>query len=85
MINVLAVIASLASVFTLGAVFYGWFKLSLQRFHGVVANDVLAQWDAQMAELSGFERDYAREHPPVAVLEAMLAAPSRRPRRVQFA
>lgn len=83
MINVLAVTTSLAVVFTLGGVFYGWFKLSLQRFDGAVAKDVLTRWDARMAELSEYDREHQRAEPPIEVLEAMLAAPARRPRRFQ--
>jgi hypothetical protein len=83
MINVLAATMSLAVVFILGVALFGWFELSLRRFHGVAAKDVLTEWDAQLAELSEFDREYARAHPPVEVLEAMLAAPSRRPQRFQ--
>lgn len=84
MINVLAALASIAVVASLGGALYLWFKVSLIRFHGVVANDVLTSWDAQLAELSDYERDQERAQPPVEVLEAILALPSARPRRFQL-
>jgi hypothetical protein len=80
-IDVLAVLVSVGVVSGLGVVLYAWFTLSMRQFRRVAARDVLTQWHAQRAELPEFER----EHPPVEVLEAMLAAPSRRPRRAQFA
>jgi hypothetical protein len=80
-IDVLAVLVSVVVVSGLGVALYAWFELSLRHLHRVAARDVLTRWHAQLEELPEFER----EHPPVVVLEAMLAAPSRRPRRVQFA
>jgi hypothetical protein len=79
MVNVLAAMAALAVLVGLSGALFGWFMLSLRRFDGVVAADVLSRWDAQLAELSEFERDQERAHPPVEVLEAILALPSARP------
>jgi len=84
MIFLLAPLASIAVVAGLGMALYGWFKVSLYRFHGVVANDVLSRWDAQLAELSELERDQERAQPPVEVLDAIWALPSARPRRFQL-
>lgn len=84
MINVLAALASIAVVACLAGALYGWFKVSLRRFDGVVANDLLTRWDAELAELSEYERDQERAQPPVEVLEAILALPSARPRRFQL-
>jgi hypothetical protein len=81
---VLAALASLAVVAGLSVALFAWFQLSLQRFHAVVARDVLARWDAQIAELSGYDREQQRAQSPVEVLEAILALPSRRPRRLQL-
>ena len=41
MINVLAALASIAVVAGLSGALYVWFTVSLHRFHGVVAKDVL--------------------------------------------
>jgi hypothetical protein len=84
MINVLAALASIAVVAGLGGALYGWFKLSMRRFHVVVANDVLTRWDAELAELSEYERDQERVQPPVEVLEAIFALPSARRQRFQL-
>jgi hypothetical protein len=84
MINVLAALASIAVVAGLSGALYGWFKLSMHRFHGVVANDLLNRWDAQLAELSEFEREQERAQPPVEVLEAIFALPSARRQRFQL-
>ena len=84
MINVLAAMASIAVVASLGGALYLWFTVSLHRFHGAVAKDVLTSWDAQLAELPEFEREQGRVQPPVEVLEAILALPSARPRRFQL-
>lgn len=84
MLDVLAVLASLGVAAVLPVMLYGWFALSLRRFHGVVARDVLARWDAQMAELSEFDRAGHRADPPVDVLEAVLALPSHRRRRMHL-
>ena len=62
---------------------FTWFQLSLRRFDAVVAQDVLTRWDAQMAELSEYDREEQRAQPPVEVLEAILALPSRPTRRFQ--
>jgi hypothetical protein len=83
-VDVLATAMSIAVVFGLGAALYGWFSLSLRRFHGVVARDVLNRWDAQVAELSERDREHVRAHPPTEVLDAILALPARRPRRFQL-
>lgn len=82
-IYLLAILASLAVVSSLWVALYAWFMLSLQRFHRVVAQDVLTQWDAQMAELREYDREQQRAHPPVEVLEAILALPSRQSWRFQ--
>ena len=63
---------------------YGWFRLSIHRFDGVVAKDVLAAWDAKLAKLSVDDREQLRAQPPVAVLEALVALPSPRARRFQL-
>jgi hypothetical protein len=81
---VLAALASLAVVTGLSAALFAWFQLSLRRFHAVVARDVLARWDAQLAELSEYDRDRQRAQPPVEVLESILDLPSRRPRQFQL-
>jgi hypothetical protein len=84
MIYVLAALVSLAVVASLSVALYTWFQLSLRRFYAVVARDVLTDWDAQLAELPEYDREQQRAQPPVDVLEAILALPSRRPRRFQF-
>ena len=84
MIYVLALLGSVAVVASLGVVLFAWFHLSLVRFHAVVARDVLADWDAQLAELPEFDREQQRAQPPVEVLEAILDLPSRRSPRYQF-
>jgi hypothetical protein len=83
MIYVLAAIAALAVVAGLSGALYGWFQLSLRRYQGVVARDVLTRWDAELAELPADERDQERWQPPVEVLEAILALPAERLRRHQ--
>jgi hypothetical protein len=83
-IDVVAVMGSVVLVCGLSVALFAWFKLSLRRFYAVVAGDVLTRWDSQLAELSDFEREHERTHPPVEVLEAVLALPSRRPRRFQL-
>ncbi len=82
-VNVLAVLASLAILCGLTVALFTWFQLSLRRFYAVVAQDVLTRWDAHMAELSEYDREEQRAQPPVEVLEAILALPSRPPRRFQ--
>lgn len=82
--DIAAVVASIAVVAGLCWALYGWFKLSLNRFHRVVAKDVLAGWDAQLATLSADGREELHAQPPAEVLEAVFALPSRRPRRFQF-
>jgi hypothetical protein len=84
MIYVLAALASLAVIAGLSVALYAWFRLSLQRFYAVVARDVLTDWDAQLAELSEYDREQQRAQPPVEVMEAILDLPSRRPRRFQL-
>ena len=82
MIYVLAALASVGVAAGLSAALYGWFKLSLHRFHVVVARDLLSRWDAQLAELSEHERDQQRLRPPLEVLEAVVALPSPRLRQI---
>jgi|tagenome__1003787_1003787.scaffolds.fasta_scaffold19764573_1 hypothetical protein len=82
-IYVLATMLSVAVVAGLSSALYAWFTLSLRRFHAVVAQDVLTQWDAQMAALPEYDREHQRAHPPVEVLEAILALPSARQPRFQ--
>jgi hypothetical protein len=84
MIYVLAASASLAVVAGLSAALYAWFQLSLRRFDALAARDVLIDWDAQLAELSEYDREHQRTHPPIEVLEAILSLPSRRPARFQY-
>jgi hypothetical protein len=84
MIYVLATLASLAVVASLSAALYGWFKLSLHRFHVATARDLLTRWDAQLAELPADERDEQRRQAPVEVLDAILDLPSPRPRLFQL-
>ncbi len=84
-INVLAILMSLVVVFGLGVVLHAWFNFSLRRFHKLAAQDVLTQWDFQLAALPEHEREHQRAHPPVEVLQAMLDLPSRQPWRLQLA
>jgi hypothetical protein len=84
MIYVLAALASLAVIAGLSAALYAWFQLSLRRFYAVAARDVLTDWDARLAELSEYDRERQRTHPPVEVLEAILDLPSRRRPRFQL-
>ncbi len=79
-----AVVVSIAVVVGLCWALYGWFRLSLHRFNSVVAKDVLAAWDAQLAKLSADERERLRAQPPVAVLDALVELPSPRARRFQL-
>ena len=83
MIYVLALLGSLAVVASLGMALYVWFQLSLLRFHTAVARDVLADWDAELADLPEFDREQRRAQPPVEILEAILDLPSRRSPRYQ--
>ncbi len=83
LIDIAAVVASIAVLVGLCWALYGWFRLSIQRFNGVVAKDVLAAWDAKMAKLSVDDRERLRAQPPTAVLEALVALPSARARRFQ--
>ena len=84
LIDIAAVVASLAVLVGLCSALYGWFRLSIHRFNGVVAKDVLAAWDARLANLSVDDREQLRAQPPAAVLEAHVALPSARPRRFQL-
>ena len=84
LIDIAAVVASLAVLAGLCWALYGWFRLSIRRFNGVVAKDVLAAWDAKLANLSVDDREQLRAQPPAAVLEAHVALPSVRPRRFQL-
>jgi hypothetical protein len=84
MIYVLAASASLAVVAGLSAALYAWFQLSLRRFYALTARDVLTDWDARLAELPEYDREHQRTHPPIEVLEAILALSSRRPPRFQY-
>jgi hypothetical protein len=78
MIYLSATLASLGVIAGLSAALYAWFQLSLRRFYAVAARDVLTEWDSRLAELSEYDREHQRTHPPVEVLEATLAIPSRR-------
>jgi hypothetical protein len=82
--GVAAVVASIAVLAGLCWALYGWFRVALSRFERVVAKDVLAGWDAQLAELSADEREELRAQPPAEVLEAILSLPSPRQKRFQF-
>ena len=82
--NLIAVVVSIAVVLSLFGALYAWFEASLRRFHGVVAKDVLAGWDAQLAQLSPYDREELRMQPPVAVLEAIVDLPSPRSRRFRL-
>ena len=82
--NVIAVVVSIAVVLSLFGALYAWFEASLCRFRGVVAKDVLAGWDAQLAQLPPDDREELRMQPPVAVLEAIVDLPSPRSRRFQL-
>ena len=82
--DVIAVVVSIAVVLSLFGALYAWFEVSLRRFHGVVAKDVLAGWDAQLAQLPPDDREELRMQPPVAVLEAIVDLPSPRSRRFQL-
>ncbi len=82
--DVAAVVASIAVLAGLCWALYGWFTLSLNRFNSVVAKDVLAGWDAQLATLSADDREDLRAQPPAEVLEAIFALPSPLSKRFQF-
>ena len=82
--DIAAVVASIAVVALLCCALHGWFTLSIHRFEGVAAKDVLAAWDAKLAKLSADERERLRAQPPVAVLNALVALPSPRARRFQL-
>ncbi len=75
-VNFLATVAALAVVLGLCGALYLWFRVSLSRFDSMIAKDVLKRWDAQLAELSAADREHQRAHPPVEVLEAIVALPS---------
>jgi hypothetical protein len=75
--DIAAVVASIAVVAGLCWALHGWFRLSINRFNSVAAKDVLAAWDARLAKLSADDREQLRAQPPVAVLEAVVALPSR--------
>jgi hypothetical protein len=82
--DITAVVASIAVLAGLCWALHGWFTMSLNRFNTVVAKDVLAGWDAQLAALSADEREDRRAQPPAEVLEAIFALPSPRSKRFQF-
>ena len=82
--NVVAVVASIAVVTILFGALYVWFGVSLRRLNGAAATDVLARWDARLAELSPDDREQLRTQPPVEVLEPTVALPSPRLRRFQL-
>ena len=82
--DIAAVVTSIAVVAGLCWALHGWFKLSIHRFNGVAARDVLAVWDAKLAKLSADDRERLRAQPPVAVLEALVDLPSPRARRFQL-
>lgn len=84
MVYLSAIVAALAVVVGLSGVLYAWFRVSLDRFDSVAAKDMLSRWDAQLAELSESDREVARAHPPVEVLEAVLALPSPWSQRIQL-
>ena len=84
LIDIVAVVASIAVLAGLCWALYGWFRLSINRFDSVVAKDVLAAWDAKLAKLSVDDRERLRAEPPAAVLEALVALPSPRARRFQL-
>ena len=79
--GIAAVVASIALVAGLCWALYGWFTLSFERFKSVAANDVLAAWDAQLANLTADEREREGAPPPVAVEDARVALPCPRARR----
>ncbi len=83
-VDIVAVVASIAVVAGLCWALYGYFRLSIHRFDGVVAKDVLDAWDAELAKLSVDDREQLRSQPPIAVLEALVALPSARARRFQL-
>ncbi len=82
--NILAIAAAVAVMTTLCWALFLWFRVSLSRYDGVTAADVLNRWEAELAELSDVERALAREQPPVEVLEALLTLPSPRQRLFQL-
>jgi hypothetical protein len=83
-INILAIVAALAVVFSLCMALYLWFRVSLSRFDGAIAKEVLSRWDARLAELTEADRAHQRAHPPVEVLEAIVALPPPWSRRFRF-
>ena len=72
LIDIVAVVASIAVVAGLCWALYGWFRLSIHRFNGVLAKDVLAAWDAKLAKLSADDREQLRTQPPIAVWKPSL-------------
>lgn len=64
LIDIAAVVASLAVLAGLCWALYGWFRLSIHRFNGVIAKDVLAAWDAEMAKPSVDDRERLRTQAP---------------------
>jgi hypothetical protein len=84
LIDIVAVVASIAVLAGLCWALYGYFRLTIHRFDGVVAKDVLDAWDAELAKLSVDDREQLRAQPPIAVLEALVALPSARARRFQL-
>ncbi len=84
LIDVVAVVASIAVVAGLCWALYGWFRLSIHRFDSVAAKDVLAAWDAKLDQVSADDRERLRAQPPAAVLEALVALPSPRAGRFQL-
>ena len=82
--NVVAIVVSIALVLSLFGALHAWYEASLRRFNGVVAKDVLASWDARLAQLPPYDREELRMQPPVEVLEATVALPSPRLRRLEL-
>lgn len=80
----LAVLAAIGMIVGLCVVLCGWFALLIHCFDALVAKDVLTRWDTRLATLPEGDREEQRVNPPVAVLDAILALPARRPRRFQL-
>jgi hypothetical protein len=72
-----SIAAVVVAVVLFGAL-YAWIRVAMILLNVAAAKDVLDRFDARVAKLPPDEREQVRAQPPVAVLEARLALPSRR-------
>ena len=67
-----ALIVTFAALAVLVAVVVGVMLLSGRRFDNLTADDVLTDWEMQLALLEPEQREHARLTPPIEVVAAMV-------------